>query len=42
VVTWRFTDGGIVIEKAAAAADDPFISFTGWAGKNDHDGYSSL
>jgi antitoxin PrlF len=42
VVVWEFTERGIVIGKALAAADDPFISFTEWAGKKDDDAYSDL
>jgi len=41
-VRYRFTDDGIVIDKAQVDADDPFMSFTEWSGKHDDDAYSDL
>jgi len=40
-VRYRFTDNGIVIEKASES-DDPFAAFTEWAGRNDEEAYGDL
>lgn len=40
---YRFTDAGILIDRAPDAdADDPFATFTEWAGKHDDEVYGDL
>jgi antitoxin PrlF len=41
-VRYRFTDQGVVIDKAQPEADDPFAAFTEWSGRNDDDAYDDL
>ncbi len=40
---YRFTDAGILIDKAPdAEADDPFATFSEWAGAHDDEAYGEL
>ncbi len=41
---YRFTDAGVVIEKAAPSneADDPFAAFAEWRGADDEEAYGDL
>lgn len=42
-VRYRFTDAGILIDKAPPAdADDPFATFSEWAGAHDDEAYGDL
>jgi antitoxin PrlF len=41
-VRYSFTEAGIVIEKAPVESDDPFASFSEWAGANDDEAYAGL
>ena len=39
---YRVTDRGVFVEKAPAESDDPFVSFTEWAGEHDDKAYGDL
>ena len=39
---YRVTERGVFIDKAPPEADDPFLSFTEWAGENDDKAYGDL
>ena len=39
---YRFTPKGVLIEKADPEGDDPFATFTEWAGEADERAYKSL
>lgn len=40
---YRFTDAGILIDKAPdTEADDPFATFSEWAGAHDDEAYGDL
>ncbi len=39
---YRITAKGVSIEKAEAEGDDPFATFTEWAGEADERAYKSL
>lgn len=42
-VRYRMTDGGVVIDKAPPAeSDDPFATFSEWAGAHDDEAYGDL
>ena len=41
-VRYRLTERGVLLEKAPAEGDDPFVSFTEWAGKQDDAAYVDL
>jgi antitoxin PrlF len=41
-VRYRFTEQGVVIDKAQPEADDPFAAFTEWSGRKDDDAYNDL
>ncbi len=42
-VRYRITDAGVLIDKAPPAeADDPFTTFSEWAGANDDKAYGAL
>jgi antitoxin PrlF len=39
---YRLTERGVILEKAPAEGDDPFVSFTEWGGKQDDIAYGDL
>jgi antitoxin PrlF len=39
---YRLTDAGVLLDKAPAAEDDPFVSFTEWASEADEKAYADL
>ena len=39
---YRLTERGVLLEKAPAEGDDPFVSFTEWGGKQDDTAYGDL
>ena len=39
---YRLTDQGVLIDKASAEIDDPFASFSEWAGDADVKAYAKL
>ena len=39
---YRLTERGVLLEKAPAEGDDPFVSFTEWGGKQDDAAYVDL
>jgi antitoxin PrlF len=39
---YRLTEDGVVIDKAAADADDPFASFSEWSSKADEQAFAKL
>ncbi len=41
-IRYRVTKTGVEIERATAAADDPFATFSEWASDADEKAYSSL
>jgi antitoxin PrlF len=41
-VLYRLTPHGVLLEKAAPETDDPFVSFTEWAGEHDDKAYDDL
>lgn len=41
-VRYVMTDKAVIIEKAEDFVDDPFITFTEWAGPVDEAGYADL
>ncbi|MGH7653682.1 MAG: AbrB/MazE/SpoVT family DNA-binding domain-containing protein [Gemmatimonadaceae bacterium] len=41
-VRFRFTERGVVIDKALPEADDPFAAFSEWKGRADDDAYGGL
>ena len=42
VLRYRITAAGVVIDKALPSEDDPFASFSEWAGEADEKAFSSL
>ncbi len=41
-VRYRLTDDGVLLDKAPAEADDPFATFSEWAGEHDERAYGDL
>ncbi len=39
---YRLTEQGVLIDKAAAETDDPFASFSEWAGEADEKAFAKL
>jgi antitoxin PrlF len=39
---YRVTDGGILLDKASEAGDDPFAAFSEWTSAADEKAYSGL
>jgi antitoxin PrlF len=39
---YRFTENGVLIDKAPMEADDPFAAFSEWAGDADEKAYGKL
>jgi len=42
VLRYRLTEDGVLIDKAATEADDPFASFSEWSGAADEKAYDKL
>ncbi len=41
-LVYRYTNDGVLIEKAQGVEDDPFATFTEWASPEDDEAFSSL
>ena len=39
---YRLTDAGVLLDKAPAPEDDPFVSFSEWASEADEKAYADL